>query len=74
MLEELAEELPKPESTKRCLTFDSPNQQNKEKDIHFEHQENDLGVTCLQDLKIDSFGQDSKILQVGHTIVIVIWT
>ncbi len=31
--------------------------------INFEHQADDLGVTCLQDLKLDTLGRDSKILE-----------
>ncbi len=36
---------------------------SRPKVINFEHQADDLGVTCLQDLKIDTLGRDSKMLQ-----------
>lgn len=50
---------------KRRLSFTSPTSENVggHKSIQFEHNPDDLGVSCLQDLKMDSLGADKKMLE-----------
>jgi hypothetical protein len=52
---------------KRRLSFQQslPESNGDALDITFEHRSDDLGVTSIKDLKMDSFGQDKHLLLPG---------
>jgi len=57
------------EAPKRRLSFGEEDNAvnvsggNRNEDITFEHEADDLGVSSLQDLKLDAMGRDSKIVE-----------
>ena len=64
------DESPTESEVKRRLSFTSPTTEHvsAHKSINFEHNPDDLGVSCLQDLKIDSLGADKKMLEKQTTM------